>query len=133
MHFHINRLTGIASIALGVGTAASAILGPLVTNMIRFHVSDNARQQLIGGEIISLCVAAPLAIAAGVLWLRREPLAPKLAIGPALYALYANVQFTVGPEYQRYPGNNEYAIPLYSNADYSRLGRRAAGVERTGS
>jgi hypothetical protein len=113
MRLPINRLSGIASIALGAGTAASAILGPLVTNVIRFHVSDNARNQLIGGEIISLCVAAPLAIGAGVLWLRRKPLAPKLAIGPALYALYANVQFTIGPEYQRYAGNNEYAVPLY--------------------
>ena len=113
MRLDIHRLSGIASIALGVGTAASAILGPLVTNVIRFHVSDNARNQLLGGEIISLCVAAPLAIGAGVLWLRQKPLAPKLAIGPALYALYANVQFTIGPEYQRYPGNNEYAVPLY--------------------
>jgi hypothetical protein len=113
MRLPIDRLTGIASIALGVGTAASAILGPLVTNVIRFHVSDNTRQQLIGGEIISLCVAAPLAIGAGVLWLRGKPLASKLAIGPALYALYANVQFTIGPEYRRYPGNNEYAVPLY--------------------
>lgn len=113
MRLNHERLTGIASIALGVGTAASALLGPLVTNLIRFHVSDNARQQLIGGEIISLFVAAPLAIVAGVLWLRRNRLAPKLAIGPALYALYANVQFAIGPEYQRYPGNNEYAVPLY--------------------
>jgi hypothetical protein len=112
MRLNIHRLSGIASIALGAGTAAGAILGPLVTNVIRFHVSENARNQLIGGEIISLCVAAPLAIGAGVLWLRHKPLAPKLAIGPALYALYANVQFSIGPEYQRYPGNNEYAIPL---------------------
>jgi len=26
---------------------------------------------------------------------------------------FMRVQFTVGPEYQRYPGNNEYAVPLY--------------------
>lgn len=113
MRLQIDRLTGIASIALGIGTAASALLGPLVSNVIHFHVSENARNQLIGGEIVSLCVAAPLAVTAGVLWLRRKPLAPKLAIGPALYALYTNIQFTIGPEYQRYPGNNEKTIPLY--------------------
>jgi hypothetical protein len=113
MRLQIDRLTGIASIALGIGTAASAILGPLVANVIRFHVSENARNQLIGGEIASLFVAAPVAVAAGVLWLRRKPLAPTLAIGPALYALYTNIQFAIGPEYLRYPGNNEKAIPLY--------------------
>ena len=36
-----------------------------------------------------------------------------LAIGPALYAVYTYVQFIVGPEYQRYAGNNEKAFPLY--------------------
>ena len=113
MHLNINRLTGIASIVLGVGTAVSVILGPLVTNVIKFHVSDNARNQLIGGEIVSLCVVAPLAVAAGVLWLRGKRVAPMLALGPALYAIYTYVQFIIGPDYQRYIGNNEQAFPLY--------------------
>src|SRR5207248_1475860 len=58
-------------------------------------------------------VAAPLAVAAGVLWLRGHRLAPVLALGPALYAVYTCTQAVLGPEYDRYPGNNERAFPLY--------------------
>jgi hypothetical protein len=69
--------------------------------------------QLVGGGIISLLVAAPLAAAAGILWLRGHRAAPMLALGPSLYAVYMYFQFIVGPEYHRYDGNNEYAFPLY--------------------
>jgi hypothetical protein len=93
--------------------AASAILGPLVLGVIEFRVSENAEGQLIGGEIVSLFVAAPLAVLAGAFWLRGHRLAPVLAIGPALYALYLYVQLIVGPDYHRYPGNNERFFPLF--------------------
>jgi hypothetical protein len=108
------RLTGFGLLLLGVGAAASAILGPLVLGVIEFRVSDNMENQLIGGEIVSLLVVAPLAVLAGVLWLHSHRLAPMLAIAPGLYAVYTYVTFVLGPEYERYPGNNERAFPLYA-------------------
>ncbi len=109
-----NRLfTGLALLVLGLGVASSAILGPLVLGVIEFRVSDNAERQLVGGEIVSLLLAAPIAVAAGALWLRGHRLAPALALGPALYAVYTYVQLILGSEYQRYDGNNEYAFPFY--------------------
>ncbi len=104
---------GIGLLFLGVLIATSAILGPLVLGVIKFHVSAGAEAQLVGGEVVSLFVVAPLAVIAGVLWLRRNPLAPTLALGPAGYSLYMYVQYVVGAQYERYPGNNEYAFPLY--------------------
>jgi len=105
--------TSMALIALGILIATSSILGPLVLGVIKFHVSAGAEAQLIGGEVVSLFIVAPLAVIAGVLWLRRNPLAPTLALGPAGYSLYMYVQYVVGPQYERYPGNNEHAFPLY--------------------
>jgi hypothetical protein len=108
-----NRLTATGLILLGAGLAASAILGPLVLGRIVFRVSPGAENQLIGGEIVSLVLAAPVAVAAGALWLRGSPLAPPLGIGPALYAVYTYLQFILGPDYSRYPGNNEAFFPMY--------------------
>ena len=104
---------GIGLIALGLLIAMSSILGPLVLGVIKFHVSPGAEAQLVGGEVVSLLVVAPLAVIAGVLWLRGNALAPTLALGPAGYSLYMYVQYIVGAQYERYPGNNEYAFPLY--------------------
>lgn len=108
-----NRLTGFGLLLLGIGVAASAILGPLVFGVIEFRVSHSMENQLLGGEIISLVAVAPLALLAGILWLRGHPLAPALTVGPASYAVYTYIQFIAGPEYGRYAGNNEYAFPLY--------------------
>jgi hypothetical protein len=106
-------LTGLGLLVLGAGIAASAALGPLVLGVIDFRVSEDMENQLLGGEVVSLLVAAPLAAVAGALWLRGHRLAPALAIGPGLYAVYLYVQFILGPEYDRYDGNNEDFFPLY--------------------
>lgn len=105
--------TGIALICLGLLIAMSTVLGPLVLGLVRFHVSAGAEAQLVGGEVVSLFVVAPVAVIAGVLWLRRNALAPTLALGPAGYSLYMYVQYVISGQYERYPGNNEYAFPLY--------------------
>jgi hypothetical protein len=105
--------TAIALAALGVGVAANGILGPLVLGIIQPRISVTMGNQLVGGEIISLLLVAPLAMAAAVLWIRRHPLAAVLAIGPALYSVYTYVQFAVGPQFDRYPGNSERFFPLF--------------------
>lgn len=107
------RTTGLASMALGLGIALNAVLGPLVFGVVRLRESANMETQLLGGELTALFLAAPLACIAGVLWWRRNRLAPIVGIGPAGFALYTYVQYVLVPDYSRYPGNNERFFPLY--------------------
>jgi len=108
-----HRAEGAASILLGLGIAANALLGPLVFGVIEIRESANMENQLLGGELTSLLLAAPLAVVAGILWWRRSAVAPLLAMGPAGFGLYTYVQFVLVPDYSRYPGNNERYFPLY--------------------
>jgi len=108
------RIAGLGSISLGTGIAVSAILGPLVLNAIEFRTSNSIENQFVGGEIVSLAVVAPAAIAGGVLWLRGHRLAAPLALGPALYAAYTYTTAALGQEYARYDGNVEKFFPLYA-------------------
>lgn len=112
MH-HDSPLPGLGFLTLSAAMAASALLGPLGLGVIEFRVSDAMENQLVGGELIALLLIAPMAMAAGILFLRRHRLAPVLAIAPALYAVYTYPQFIIGPDYLRYPGNNEHFVPLY--------------------
>ncbi len=107
-------LPGVGSIALGAGIAVSSVLGPLVLNVIKFRTSTAIENQFIGGEIVSLVFVAPVAITAGVLWLRGHRLAPPLALGPAVYAVYTYTTAVLGQEYTRYDGNVEKFFPLYA-------------------
>jgi len=109
-----HRVAGLGSIALGAGIAAAAILGPLALNVVAFRTSDHLKNQFVGGEVVSLGLVAPAAIAAGVLWLRGHRLAPALAFGPALYAVYTYTTVVMGQEYARYDGNVERFFPLYA-------------------
>ncbi len=109
-----SRLAGVGSMALGIGIAVSAVLGPLVLKVITFRTSDHLENQFVGGEVVSLAVVAPLAITAGVLWLRGHRLAPPLALGPALYSVYTYTTAVLGQEYSRYDGNVEKFFPLYA-------------------
>jgi len=107
------RMWGLGLILLGTCVAASSLLGPLVLEVIRFRVSASAETQLVGGEIVSLLIVAPMAIAAGLLAIRGHDLAPPLALAPSLYALYLAFSLVLGVDYARYPGNNERFFPLY--------------------
>jgi hypothetical protein len=108
-----NRIVGASLIALGIGIASNALLGPLTFGVIHIRESPAMETQLLGGELTSLFLAAPLAIAAGIAWWRGHRLAPFLAAGPSAYALYTYVQFVLVPDYSRYPGNNERYFFLY--------------------
>ncbi len=112
MRRHI--IAGLAAIALGAGIAAGAVLGPLALRVIQFRTSANLENQFVGGEVVSLAVVAPALIVAGGLWLRQHRLAPALAFGPALYAVYTYGTAVVGQEYAQYDGNVEKFFPLYA-------------------
>jgi hypothetical protein len=110
----------------------------LVLNVIRFRTSANIENQFIGGDAVSLGLVAPVAIVAGVLWLRDHRLAPALALAPALYAGYTYTSVVLGQEYGRYEGNVEKFFPLYAAlvavagviaaAAWSQLGRAGLPV-----
>ncbi len=108
------RIAGVGSVLLGIGVAVAAVLGPLGLGMIDFRTSEHIETQFVGGEVVSLGVVAPVAISAGVLWLRGNPLAPALAFGPAAYAVYTYASVVLGQDYSRYEGNVEQFFPLYA-------------------
>lgn len=109
-----HRIAGYGSMILGTAVAASAVLGPTVLKVVKFRLSDNLVNQFVGGDIVSLGVVAPALVGAGALWLRGRRIAPALAIGPALYAVYTSGTVIIGQEYARYPGNVEKFFPLYA-------------------
>ncbi len=100
-------------VVLGMGAAGVALLGPLVTDVIRYHVSEGAVTQIIGGDVAGLLLVAPMSITAGILVWRGHVAGPVLALGPALYALYMYSQLALGADVIRYPGNSERFFPLY--------------------
>lgn len=108
-----NRWLGIGLLGLGAGMAVNSLLGPLVTDAVRYHVTTLLLNQTIGLDAVSLTIVVPLSIAAGILALRAHPAAPLLALGPASYAAYMFPQYIVGPDYLRLPGNNELLFPLH--------------------
>ena len=90
-----------------------ALLGPLVGGIIRYHASEGAVNQIIGGDVAGLGLVAPVSILAGILVWRGRLAGPVLALGPAVYALYMYSQLALGGDLVRYPGNSDRFFPLY--------------------
>ncbi|MFG2045468.1 hypothetical protein [Dactylosporangium sp. NPDC048998] len=107
-----HRLLGAGLILLGAVVAATAVLGPLVTGVLRYHTSGTTLNQVMGGDAAALAVVAPYCLVVGVLSLRGHPAAPVLALPPAVFAVYTFTQLIVGQEYLRLPGNSERYFPL---------------------
>jgi hypothetical protein len=99
-------------VLIGVGLAAVALLGPAVTQLVDYRVSETLRNQTIGLDAVSLFGVAPLALIAAVLVLRGHVAGPALALGIGAYTSYMFVQYIVGPDYADLPGNNERLFPL---------------------
>lgn len=98
---------------LGAGAALVALLGPLAGDVIRYHASEGAVNQIVGGDVAGLVLVAPLSVLAGVLVWRGHRAGPVLALGPAVYALYMYSQLALGGDFVRYPGNSERFFLLY--------------------
>ncbi len=109
--------------------------------------TETRRNQTIGLDAVSLIVVAPLSVAAALLVVRRHVAGAALALGIGAYTSYMLVQYILGPEYERLPGNNELLFPLYlvvfalgwivaaaawSSTDVERLPRSARRDRRTG-
>lgn len=98
---------------LGAGAAAAALMGPLVADLIRYHVSEGAANQIVGGDVAGLVLVAPVCIMSGILAWRGHPAGPVLALGPAGYALYMYSQLALGGDVFAHPGNSERFFPLF--------------------
>lgn len=98
---------------LGLGAALIAVLGPLVADVIEYHVSDGAVNQIIGGDVAGLVLVAQVSIIAGILVWRGHIAGPVLALGPAVYGLYMYSQLALGNDISRYAGNSEEFFLLY--------------------
>lgn len=98
---------------IGAGLAVVALLGPLAAGVIDYHVTETLRNQTIGLDAVSLSVVAPLTFLTVFLVVRRHLAGPPIALGIGAYTTYMLVQYILGPEYERLPGNNELLFPLY--------------------
>jgi len=108
-----DRWLAAALVVLGVGVALVATLGPLVADVIEYHVSSGAANQVAGGDLAGLVLVAPLSVIAGVLVARGHHAGVVLAIGPAAYVAYTATQLAIGGDIARYPGNSEQFFPLF--------------------
>jgi hypothetical protein len=104
---------GLGLLALGIGLAASSLIGPLVADAIDFHVTETLLNQMIGLDAVSLVVVAPLSVVAGVLVLRRHAAGPPVALAVGAYTAYMLVQYILGPDYLGLPGDSQVLFPLY--------------------
>ncbi|MFK5583288.1 hypothetical protein [Serinicoccus sp. LYQ131] len=107
-----SRPLGLSLVALGVGSAVLALVGPLVGGALRYHVSAGATSQVVGGDVAGLLLVAPVSIAAGVLVLRGRLLGAALGTGPAAYGLYTWFQLATTGDPARYPGTASSFFPL---------------------
>jgi hypothetical protein len=104
-------LAGLLVLLAG-GITAATIAGPLVLDRLVYRTSDTTLHQVVGGDLAGLVVVVPVALVAATLVWRGHPLAPVLALGPGLWAVYVYLQLIVGQEHLDLPGNSERFFPL---------------------
>jgi hypothetical protein len=94
-------------LSLAVLLALTVGLGPLGLGVIEWRISPIGLNQTLGADGAALVLVVPAALTAAWLWHRRHRLAAPLAFGVGLATLYYAVASVLGPDYTRYPGNNE--------------------------
>lgn len=95
------------------GLVVAAVLGPLVSDLVDYRVSETLRAQTIGLDAVSLLVVAPLGLTAAVLVVRGRVLGLALGLGIGAFTSYMVPQYVLGPDYAGLPGNNERLFPLW--------------------
>lgn len=103
----------IALVLLAAALTANVLLGPLGLGLIAWRLSANSLNQTYGADAATLLLVVPVALAAAGLWWRGHRLAAPLALGAGPAALYYGIAEVLGPDYIRYPGNNERYFPLF--------------------
>jgi hypothetical protein len=105
-------LMPIALFVLALCLAANVVLGPLGMGLIQWRVSPIGLNQTLGIDAALFVLGVPLTLAAAWMWRIGHRFAPPLALGSSLCVLYYAIAETMGPDYIRYPGNNERFFPL---------------------
>lgn len=109
----MERLSAGIGAVLALVIIVAVVLGPLVTNTVRFHMNRNAIVQYQGSEVVMLAVAAGLLLTAW-LWRSNARLAASIALGLALFVIYTMVTVIMGEEFEQFPeGNAETFFLLY--------------------
>jgi hypothetical protein len=112
------RILGAGLIVLGTGLVVNSLLGPLVFDVIRYHVSPSLRNQTIGIDAMTVGIVAPMCVLLGWMQLMGTTRlttsgAAALSLAPALFAVYMMPQYVVGPDYVGRPGNNQRFFLLH--------------------
>jgi hypothetical protein len=90
---------GVGMFALTAALLLNSALGPLGFDVVDYPISDSLQSQLIGLEIVTVFLVAPLSFAGSLLAIRGHRAAGIVAFGPAAYAAYMFFQYVLGPEY----------------------------------
>ena len=93
---------GASLLSLAALLVLNTLLGPLVLGVVDYDLGATVESQLVGLELVTVLLVAPVCAWSGLLALRDHPAAPLLAIGPAAYTAYMFVQYVLGPEYDAY-------------------------------
>jgi hypothetical protein len=99
-------------VLMALAIATASLLGPVGNDLLRYRTSPTTLNQLVGSDLAALLVAAPLALVAAALVVRRHRAGPVLATGVGVYGVYTYAQVVVGQEYLRLAGNVERFFPL---------------------
>jgi hypothetical protein len=109
-----DRALPLLLVVLAAGLTVVAVLGPLLTGVVRYRYSETMLNQAVGLDAFAVAVVVPLTVLAAVLVRRGNLAGPLLALGPAGFASYMSVQYVVGPEYLAIEGNGERAFLLFA-------------------
>lgn len=93
---------GLLLLMLAATLVANTVVGPLGVGEVHYPFSRTLTSQLIGLEIVSVALVAPLLVTSGLLALMGRQSAALLALGPCAYTAYMFVQYVLGPEYVEY-------------------------------
>lgn len=86
------------------------ITGPLLLDIVEYHMSTGATVQYMGGELITLAAAAILLAS---VFYERNSCVTLVGVGAGLYILYTMVSVIFGQDYHRYDGNAEQWFLLF--------------------
>lgn len=81
--------------------------------MVDYSLSESLHNQLVGLEVVTVALVAPLCVLAGALIRRGRTVGAVVALGPATYTVYMIVQYLVGPGYEHYPAVLTFHLGLF--------------------
>lgn len=97
-----NRSLAALLFTLAVLLVGNTLAGPLGAGSVNYSVSGTLKYQLIGLELVTVLIVAPIATWSGVLLWSGRPAGAFLGFGPGSYTAYMFVQYVLGPNYGHY-------------------------------